>query len=129
MAHLLRARRELIASVSHELRTPVATVRALLEPILERWEVAAPAEARHDLVVVEGEVQRLEYLIDDLFTLARAEVDALTFQVAPVDLSSLVRELAEALAPLAWQSARVELLAELPAGLPPIDCARTRLRP
>jgi signal transduction histidine kinase len=128
VADLLRARRELVASVSHELRTPVATARALLEPILEHWDAAAPADARHDLEVVEGEVQRLEHLIDDLFTLARAEVDALSLQVGPVDLASLVQAMVEALAPLAWQSARVELLAELPAGLPWAQADGERLK-
>lgn len=128
VAELLRTRRELVASVSHELRTPVATVRALLDPLVDRWDARAPSEARHDLEIIAGEVMRLQMLIDDLFTLSRLEVDRLTLQVAPFDVGQILRQLGEAMAPLAWQSGRVELVADVPAALPfaRADCERLK---
>jgi signal transduction histidine kinase len=115
---LLQSRRDLIANVSHELRTPVATLRGYLESILKDKGVA-PVGLRPDLEVMANEVERLQGLIDDLFTLARAEVDGLVLNVRPTDIGSLVRERVEAMAPLAWQSDRVELVAEVPPDLPP----------
>ncbi len=115
---LLQSRRDLIANVSHELRTPVATLRGYLDSILKDDD-AAPGDLRPDLEVMAGEVERLQGLIDDLFTLARAEVNGLALDVRPIDVGPLVRERVEAMTPLAWQSDRVEVVAEVPPDLPP----------
>src|SRR5581483_5000435 len=70
---LLEARRQLVAGVSHELRTPVATVRGYIESALRR-DGAVPADLHADLETMEREVGRLQRLIEDLFSLSRAEV-------------------------------------------------------
>jgi signal transduction histidine kinase len=118
VAQLLQSRRELVVSVSHELRTPVATVRATLESTLNREEGALSSPLRHDLEVMEGEVLRLQRLIDDLFTLSQAEVEKLALDCHPVDVSPIVRRIVEAMAPLAWESGRVQVVADLPDELP-----------
>ena len=111
VATLLAARRELVAGVSHELRTPVATVRATLDSVLDHWHDGPPSEAQHDLEVAACEILRLQGLIDDLFTLSRAEVDALSLEVAAIDAGPALRQMADALAPLAWANGRVEVVA------------------
>jgi signal transduction histidine kinase len=118
VASLLQSRRELIANVSHELRTPVATIRGYLESSLAGNSEAAP-ELRHDLEVMAREVERLQGLIDDLFTLARAEVDGLAIDLRPTDVDVVVQRRVEAMAPLAWQKGRVEVVAEVSPDLPP----------
>lgn len=128
-AALLQSRRELIAAVSHELRTPVATVRATLESALAGWgEERSPAALRRDLEVMESEITRLQRLIDDLFTLARTEAGGLTLDCRPTDIGPLVQEITAAVAPLAWQSGRVEVVAELPPDLPPACVDGERLK-
>jgi signal transduction histidine kinase len=121
VAHLLRARRELVAAVSHELRTPVATMRGYLESTRARWDAsdAPPATLRADLDVMEREAVHLETLIEDLFTLARAEVGRLELRSSPLDVGALAERVVATAAPLAWRSARVELSAERAVGLPP----------
>jgi signal transduction histidine kinase len=114
---LLQSRRDLIANVSHEMRTPVATLRGYLDSILKDDD-PVPDDLRPDLEVIAGEVERLQGLIDDLFTLSRAEVDGLALNVRPIDVGLLVRGRVEAMAPLAWRSDRVEVVAELPSDLP-----------
>ncbi|MBN1814170.1 MAG: HAMP domain-containing protein [Anaerolineae bacterium] len=112
VAGLLQSRRELVVGVSHELRTPVATVRAMLESSLKQKGVR-PASLRRDLEVMEGEVLRLQRLIDDLFTLSRLEVEQLTMACQPTDVAPVVQRIVDAVAPLAWSSGRVEVVAEL----------------
>lgn len=114
VAHLLRARQDLVANVSHELRTPVATLRGYLEADLKAMADDAGAPLHHDLAVMEGEVLRLQRLIDDLFLIAQADAGGLALEAAPTDLAALVTQRVEALAPLAWQQGRVELVAEAP---------------
>jgi signal transduction histidine kinase len=118
VATLLRARRELFAGVSHELRTPVATLRGYLESARAHWTGAPPETLRHDLEVMEREMGRLQRLIDDLFTLTRAEVEHLDVRPAATDVGALARRIAETAAPLAWRSNRVEVVAEAAADAP-----------
>ncbi|HZC08086.1 MAG TPA: HAMP domain-containing sensor histidine kinase, partial [Ktedonobacterales bacterium] len=128
VATLLAQRRELIASVSHELRTPVATLRGYLESASLRWnDNVTPDALRHDVDVMLHETVRLQGLIDDLFTLARAEVGRLDLRCTPTDLGSLTRGAVEAVAPLAWRDARVEVVARVSPDLPHalIDATRT----
>lgn len=124
---LLQSNRELVASVSHELRTPVATLRGHLESALARWQEAPPLGLQHDLEVMEREVQRLQALIEDLFTLSRAEVGRLTFQCQPVDGGKVVQHLVESATPLAWQLSRVQVVAEVEPDLPPVLADEGRL--
>jgi signal transduction histidine kinase len=110
---LLEAHHQLVAGVSHELRTPVATVRGYLESALRR-DGTLPRDLKSDLDTADREVVRLEALIDDLFTLSRAEVDRLELRPAPTDIGALVRGRVETQAPLAWRQRKVQLLAEVP---------------
>jgi signal transduction histidine kinase len=113
VAQLLQSRRELVASVSHELRTPVATMRATLESALSGQKGSLPASLHHDLSVVEGEVLRLQRLIEDLFALSQLEAEGLAVECQPTDIGPIVQRMVDAVAPQAWQSGRVEVIAEL----------------
>jgi signal transduction histidine kinase len=117
VTELLGIQRELTATVSHELRTPIATVQGTLESGLARWDELSD-EVKGDLNLVQGEVNRLQRLIDDLFTLSQAELGSLSLRMEAVDVASVLVQVAEAQAPLAWQRERVEIVAEAPAGLP-----------
>jgi signal transduction histidine kinase len=119
VTRLLQARRELVAGISHELRTPVAILRAYLESTRAHWQDTPPPTARDDIEVMEREVVRLQALIDDLFTLARADAARLEVRAAPTDVGDLARRSVAALRPLAWQSGKVEVLAEVVPATPP----------
>ena len=124
---LLKARRELVASVSHELRTPVATVRGYLEAALRRGG-RLPDQLRADLETVEREIRRLQRLIEDLFTLARAEVGRLELQLQPTNLDDVVRSAVDTAAPLAWSQRRVQVVYEAEPDLAPARADALRLQ-
>ena len=113
VSRLLAARRELIASVSHELRTPIATLRGYLESSREHWDSIDPDVLRRDLAVMERQTIHLQSLINDLFTLARAEVGKLDMRCEPLDVRAIVSRVANTFAPLAWQRGRIEVVAEI----------------
>lgn len=126
VAGLLQTRRELVVGVSHELRTPVATVRAMLESA-QKQKGMRPASLRRDLEVMEGEVLRLQRLIDDLFTLSRLEVEQLTMACRPTDVAPVVQRIVDAMAPLAWGGGRVQVVAETADDLSPACVDESRL--
>jgi signal transduction histidine kinase len=107
---LLEDRRQLTANTSHELRTPVATIQSYLDSLSEREGL--PESVQSDLNILQNEVHHLTRLIDDLFTLSQAEVGALEIVSEPVEIASLVRQVAGVFRPLAWQSGKVVLVVE-----------------
>jgi len=127
VTELLKAQRELTAAVSHELRTPVATLLGYLEHNLERAGSDAPGSLHKDLEIMHNETQRLQTLIEDLFTLSRSAVDKLSMECGPVDIANLAQHTLDTIRPLTWQNNRVELVAELPQGLPPVWADPVRL--
>lgn len=63
--------RRFMADAAHELRTPVAVLRTRTEVVLQR--AREPTEYVAALQALGGETERLSGIVDDLFTLARAE--------------------------------------------------------
>jgi len=136
----LRARQELVASISHELRTPLAIVRAhldnlsLRQPVVAGTGAAAPSQADEvvlpeaTLLALRNETQRLAVLIDDLFTLSRAETGALRVTLAPVDVAALVTEVAALMRPLAQNEGQIALTVDARPGLPLALADADRLR-
>ncbi len=61
-----------MADASHELRTPVAILRGEAEVSLSR-EARSQEEYRESLAIVGAEAGRLSQIVEDLFTLARAD--------------------------------------------------------
>ena len=120
----LEANKRLVANVSHELRTPLTTLRGYVEALEQEYGDALP---RRDLAVIHGEVDRLTGLIEDLFTLARAEAQQLPLTIETVDVRALVTRLVDTLAPLARRNRQIELVCALPAELPPVQADRGRL--
>ncbi|UXH76875.1 ATP-binding protein [Roseateles amylovorans] len=79
-------RREFMADVSHELRTPLGVLNGELEALedgLRRLDAQALRSLR-------GEVGILHKLVDDLHELSLADVGALAYRKAPVDLRELI---------------------------------------
>jgi two-component system, OmpR family, sensor kinase len=64
--------RRFVADASHELRTPVAILRGETEVTLSKPE-RPPAEYRETLSILRDESQRLAHIVEDLFTLTRAD--------------------------------------------------------
>ena len=79
------------------------------------WDERSTPITRRELQVMEDEVIHLQLLVDDLFTLARAEVGKLELRYESTDVGQLVRDIVENGAPLVWQSSRIEVVAETPS--------------
>ena len=121
---LLAANRRLVANVGHELRTPLTTLRGYVEALEQEHGDQLPA---HDLAVIQGEIERLTTMTDDLFTLSRAEAQQLSLRIESVDARATVERLVGALAPLARRERQIEVVAVVPPDLPPLLADPTRL--
>jgi two-component system, OmpR family, sensor kinase len=64
--------RQFMADASHELRTPVATSRTAASVALQQPH-RSEEEYRDTLAIIEQQTTRLTRIVDDMFTLARAD--------------------------------------------------------
>jgi two-component system, OmpR family, sensor histidine kinase BaeS len=80
-------RRAFMADVSHELRTPLAVLRGELEAIEDGVRELTPEM----LKALQGEVATLGKLVNDLYDLSLADIGALTYRMADVDVAELLR--------------------------------------
>jgi two-component system OmpR family sensor kinase len=92
--------RRFISDASHELRTPVSILRGEAEVALSQAS-RSPEEYRESLAVLHQEAQRLARIVEDLFTLTRA--DAGEYRLAHSDfyLDELVADCVRAARALA----------------------------
>ena len=83
--------RRFMADASHELRTPVAILRGEAEVTLSQSE-RSPAEYRETLAILRDESQRLAHIIEDLFTLTRADAGQYSLTLRDAYLDELAAE-------------------------------------
>ena len=106
-------RLELIGTVAHELRTPLASIRGVMEGLVDG--VLPPEPATY--LGVQHEVARLQRLVRDLEELSRAEADQIPLDCRAVDAIDMVSPAVERLRPQ-FEDKGVALAVEEPAGLP-----------
>ena len=83
--------RRFMADASHELRTPLAIVRGESEVALSK-EHRPPEELRESLAIVHDESRRLTKIVEDLFTLARADSGQFKARMTEVYLDELLAD-------------------------------------
>lgn len=79
-----------LATVSHELKTPLASIRVLLDTLLE-GRYRGDAQLREYLELVSRENMRLSRLIENFLTLTRIERGVYVFRKTPVAPNEIVR--------------------------------------
>jgi len=92
---LNRLKNDFIATVTHELKTPLASMRVLVDTLLE-GSYNNPNQVMEYLQLVAKENERLSRLIDNFLTFSRMERNKQAFQMRPVSPASLARTAAEA---------------------------------
>ncbi|WP_100640191.1 ATP-binding protein [Marinobacter salexigens] len=86
---LVNVQREMIHAVSHELRTPVARIRFGVQMI----EDCESQEAlQRQLDGIDGDIQELDELIDEILTYARLEQGGPVFSLEEASVTDIVRQ-------------------------------------
>jgi signal transduction histidine kinase len=110
---LARLKTDLVAAVSHELKTPLASMRVLLDALLDD-DSPDPRKTREYLQLISGENQRLTRLIENFLTFARIERNRQRFEFIPTDPGRVVQSAALAM------RERAPIETESEAALPPV---------
>ena len=91
----LGQQRQFMADASHELRTPVAITRTAASVALQQPH-RDEREYRETLEIVEQQATRLSRVVDDMFTLARADAGNYPVRKTPMYLDEVVDEVVRA---------------------------------
>jgi len=98
-----------MADASHELRTPIAIVRGESEVALLKPDRAMD-DYRQSLAVINDESQRLTKIVEDLFTLARADAGQFRTHFEPVYLNDIIADSVRSIGVLAREkNIRIEV--------------------
>ena len=92
---LTRLKTDLVAAVSHELKTPLASMRLLVDSLLEDHPLD-PQKTREYLQLIAGENLRLTRLIENFLTFSRIERRRQSFEFGDTDPRHVVETAAQA---------------------------------
>jgi signal transduction histidine kinase len=126
LQRMIEQQQDFVANASHELRTPLTTIKLRIEALLggARHD---PAIAGRFLTEIEGELDRLAHLIDDLLTLSQVEVSFDTLNLEGVDLPSLLGQAMVTFSPRA-EATGITLTMDAAPQVPAVKASPTQIR-
>lgn len=86
---LMYVQKEMIHAVSHELRTPVARIRFGVQMI---EDCQTPESVQKQVKGIDGDIQELDELIDEILTYARLEQGGPILAFQQADVASIVEQ-------------------------------------
>jgi two-component system sensor histidine kinase HydH len=110
------------AAVAHEIRNPLNAVSMGLQRLRAEHEPADADEYRALLDLIQGEVRRLNAIVEDFLSLARP----LSLKVEPLAVAALVNEVL-GLVESEARAAGVTVERDIPGDLPPLPADRGRI--
>lgn len=115
LAAAIESLRQFTSDASHELRTPVAIIQGESDVALARER--SPEEYRESLAIIRDESRRMARVVEDLFTLTRADAGQLTPTPTRFDLGESVAECVRSLRTFA-ENGGIRLKSEIAEELP-----------
>jgi two-component system phosphate regulon sensor histidine kinase PhoR len=125
-AHRLETMRvDFVANASHELKTPLASLSGFIDTLRGHAKDDEAARTRF-LDIMAEQAGRMRRLIENLLSLSRIELREHVRPDTAVDFAVIVRDVVDALAPLAADQG-VEMVIQTPAALPHVRGDRDEL--
>ncbi len=116
----------LVATASHELKTPLTSIRLAVHLLLEETVGPLTPKQMELLLDARENSERLLAMVNNLLDLARLEKGSRQLDVHPESPDSLLQAAADAVRHRADDKG-VEILVEVPQGLPPVAVDASRL--
>lgn len=92
-----------ISMASHELRTPITILKGMAQILKRRLTKRGIMDLVVSLAKMEGQIDRLTRLVNELLDVSKIQADRLDYKEEPVDIDALVKETIEMLQPTALQ--------------------------
>ena len=93
LEEVARLKDEFFAHVSHDLRNPVSVMCGIAEMLEKKWETLSDENKRQMLASLARNGQALQRLLKRDLDLALIELGEITYEIAPFDVTSMVKEI------------------------------------
>lgn len=121
-----RAKTSFIATISHELRTPLTIIGGNAD-LLARGLVGSLSDEQRELVsAIHSHSRTMTALVNNVITIAGLDSGSLTFDIEPVDLAELVRNMLWPVRKAATAKG-LTLAIDIPEDLPDVHADATHL--
>ena len=100
LEHLDASRNKFVSDASHELKTPLASMKILVDALLSQPDASRELYEEF-LGDISHEIDRLNYVINDLLTLVRMDDSGAESRFVPIQLMDLIDRVYHMLQPLA----------------------------
>lgn len=120
LKHLEEAKSNFISVASHELRTPLTVVHSYTQMLQSLPAINNDEMAKELIAGMAKGVARLQDIINDMVSVARVELSQLNFDLAPVSLRNIMRNLETKYVQIA-QGRQITLQIETRKNLPIIN--------
>jgi nitrogen-specific signal transduction histidine kinase len=110
---------DFVSTVSHELRTPLTIMKEYAAIISDEVPGKLNSEQREFLSVIEGNIDRLSQIIEDLLDISKIEAQKVVLKREFVDLARIINDVVTQFKPKA-DGKHIEFETVFPASLPPI---------
>ncbi|MBW8036688.1 MAG: HAMP domain-containing histidine kinase, partial [Planctomycetes bacterium] len=117
-AKLNRLKNDFIATVTHELKTPLASMRVLVDTLLE-GSYNDQKQATEYLQLISKENKRLTGLIDNFLTFSRMERNKQAFDLRPTSSADIAKDAIYAIK-TKFAQGNCDFIAHIPDSLPKI---------
>jgi len=118
LAKVDRLKSEFVSTVSHELRTPLTSIVGYLSLVINEQVGPLLPQQKEFLEVVQRNTERLSNLINDILDIQRIESGRMPIKRQPMQLTDVVRQVAETFR-VAAQQKGLDFEVETPgAGIP-----------
>jgi signal transduction histidine kinase/HAMP domain-containing protein len=118
---------DFVSTVSHELRTPLTIMGEYTSIISDELPGKLNPQQREYLSIIEGNIDRLSRIIEDLLDISRIEAEKVVLKREFVDLASIINDVVTQFKPKADEK-QIELKTVFPASLPPLYIDADRIR-
>jgi signal transduction histidine kinase len=116
---LSQRKNDFVSNVSHELRTPLTSIKGYASILLSGKLGVLPEEVGKRLAKINKHSDELVSFVNDLLDLSRIESGKVDLKLAPLNLKSVVDEVADLLA-VQFKEKQIEFSSESPADLPEV---------
>jgi PAS domain S-box-containing protein len=90
-----RQKDDFISIVSHELKTPITSLKAYAQILTRKYSLLQDQESTGMLNKMNDQVNRLNYIVQDLLDVSRIESNRILFRIAEFDFHELIAQTVE----------------------------------
>ena len=90
----LKSQKDFVANVSHEFKTPLTSIQGFSQAISD-GTVNKKEDVKHAADVILNETDRLNFLVNDLLTLAKLDAGTIVMTKSKVEINELVKNVVE----------------------------------